>query len=412
MCRGVLRSLRGSSWRRAVAGTAALAMLAGTCPVYGQVASSPSLSVVIPLATGHSSVDSAILEQVHGALSIALDDSPHFSVIDTDSLARETEAARAWTSAQEEQVRAAAGRLGAEVALLVHVERAYGEGEGVAVVHGTYRLVDVLSGRVVSGREIAGVSSGAPVGTASKLAEAVNSIARQIATALAQASGMSVGITSPDMQGRVQIGAGATDGVELYSWLMVFRRGEHVGALEVVHVGTASSKAAVRYLKGIRSLTASDRVRFAFAPAPESVAPSGRPTEQEVRKKRRNKTWQTVLGILALVGIVALVSDDDDPPPAAAPVTPPATATTGVWQIASAPAGALIRLDAQTTGRTTPATFLGLSPGAHTATLTLDGFNPLTLTATITAGQTAVTSSSDATLTPTGAPPGAPPPPQ
>jgi len=64
-----------------------------------------------------------------------------------------------------------------------------------------------------------------------------------------------------------------------------------------------------------------------------------------------------------------------------------ATANTGILSVTTTPAGAYVFIDGAQRG-VTPATISGLAPGDHTLLLKMDGYQDLTSTVTIIAGQT------------------------
>jgi hypothetical protein len=358
-------------------------------------------------ATGDPAVSSAVLSQVDEGLRVALTATDRYRLLESDALAQGVDAAKAWTSVTDEQLRSVAGRLGAEVVLAPHVSLAQVAARSVAEVLVALRLVDVVAGAVVADFEVAGVSGLAPVSAESKFSEALNGAAREAVRRLTEAASYSVGIGAYGDKGRTFLGVGSSEGLVPGSWLMVFRGARHVGALQVVECGTTEAVAEIRYLKGVQSLTASDRVRFSFAPPPPSPAEVER--TQAARNRRSNK-WKTIVGALVAVGLaVLLLGNRGDGSPATTSGTGGgAAAGTGNWQIVSVPAGAALTLDGQASGRTTPTTFNNLASGEHTATLTLAGFNAHTLTVTLVAGQTRTDT---VQLVAGGGPPDAPPPP-
>ncbi len=62
---------------------------------------------------------------------------------------------------------------------------------------------------------------------------------------------------------------------------------------------------------------------------------------------------------------------------------------TGSISITSTPEGAAIALDGNDTGSVTPFTLGNLVPGDHTVAVSLEGYNPASMTVTVTAGETA-----------------------
>ena len=72
----------------------------------------------------------------------------------------------------------------------------------------------------------------------------------------------------------------------------------------------------------------------------------------------------------------------------AATVPPVVAPATGSLSVTTTPAGATIFIDGVQRG-VSPATVPGLAPGSHTLLLMMNGYNDLTATVTITAGQTA-----------------------
>jgi len=72
----------------------------------------------------------------------------------------------------------------------------------------------------------------------------------------------------------------------------------------------------------------------------------------------------------------------------AATVPPVVAPATGSLSVTTTPAGATIFIDGVWRG-VSPATVPGLAPGSHTLLLMMNGYNDLTATVTITAGQTA-----------------------
>lgn len=416
---GILSSFRSRLWRRVVAPSVVLTLAAGLCPLPVQAEVAPRLTVAVPSAEGEPGVADAVLASVHRAVRQVLVDSPSFAVTDADALAKETVSAQANASLAGDAVRLAAARLGAELLLQLHVLRTRTGDDGVTDLVAKYRLIDVIAGEVVSQGESVGVSGAAEPETGTKLDRAAQGLARQVCERLEQGTGVSVGLGAPEEHGLVPVSSTPPGVLRLHSWLMVFRGERHVAALEVVQADSVSTKACVRYLKGIPALEATDRVRFVFsgglastpAPAPankQETSTGASPPPPGPRKHRRNRSWQKLLGILALVGIVALVSNNSG----GSSSSSGGAAGTGNWQIDSTPSGAALTLDGRPTGRTTPTTFTGLTAGSHTITLTLNGYNALTLTKTIAGGQTLVTSAGEATLTPGGSPPSGPPAPQ
>jgi PEGA domain len=73
---------------------------------------------------------------------------------------------------------------------------------------------------------------------------------------------------------------------------------------------------------------------------------------------------------------------------AVAAMPPTILPTTGTLSVTTTPAGATIFIDGVQRG-VSPATVPGLAPGSHTLVLMMNGYNDLTATVTITAGQTA-----------------------
>ena len=67
----------------------------------------------------------------------------------------------------------------------------------------------------------------------------------------------------------------------------------------------------------------------------------------------------------------------------------PLSATTGIIQVNSTPAGARIYLDGADTGKTTNAPLALIAPGNHTIGLTLSGYRDFSQTVAVVAGQTA-----------------------
>lgn len=74
---------------------------------------------------------------------------------------------------------------------------------------------------------------------------------------------------------------------------------------------------------------------------------------------------------------------------AAVAAVPPVTApVTGSLSVTTSPAGATVFIDGVQRG-VSPATVPGLAPGSHTLLLMMNGYNDLSATVTIAAGQTA-----------------------
>ncbi|NCO39231.1 MAG: hypothetical protein COY42_11580 [Armatimonadetes bacterium CG_4_10_14_0_8_um_filter_66_14] len=407
MSKGILHSLVRDRLRRPVALSLAVALVCCTCPLPARAADlTAALAVMLAPATGDPGVSGAVLSQVNEGLRVALTATDRYRLLESDTLAEGVDAARTWTSVTDEQLRSVAGKLGADVVLAPHVSLAQAAARSVAEVLVSLRLVDVVAGSVVADFEVAGVSSMAPVSVESKFSEALNGASREAVRRLTEAASYSLGIGAYGEKGRVFLGGGSDQRLSPGSWLMVFRGARHVGALQVVECGTTEAIARIRYLKGVQSLTASDRARFAFAPPPPTPAEVER---TQVARARRSNRSKTIVGLLVAAGLAALLlGNRGDSSPAATGGTPggaPATGT-GNWQIASTPAGAAVTLDGQATGRTTPTTFNSLASGDHTVTLTLAGFNAHTVTVTLVAGQTKVDT---VQLVAGGGPPDAPP---
>ncbi|MGA2917879.1 beta strand repeat-containing protein [Methanoregula sp.] len=63
--------------------------------------------------------------------------------------------------------------------------------------------------------------------------------------------------------------------------------------------------------------------------------------------------------------------------------------TTGSISVTSTPPGAAISVDGKGTGKVTPSTIDGIAPGDHSVTVDLTGYNPASMTVTVSAGSTA-----------------------
>ena len=63
--------------------------------------------------------------------------------------------------------------------------------------------------------------------------------------------------------------------------------------------------------------------------------------------------------------------------------------TTGSISVTSTPAGAAISIDGKGTGKVTPSIIDGIAPGSHTVAVDLSGYNPASMTVTVSAGSTA-----------------------
>ena len=193
--KGILRLLIGGRLRRPVALTLTIALVCCSCPLPARAADpTPALAVMLAPATGDPAVSGAVLSQVDEGLRVALTATDRYRLLESDALAQGVDAAKAWTSVTDEQLRSVAGRMGADVVLAPHVSLAQVAARSVAEVLVALRLVDVVAGAVVADFEVAGVSGLAPVSAESKFSEAVNGAAREAVRRLTEAASYTVGI--------------------------------------------------------------------------------------------------------------------------------------------------------------------------------------------------------------------------